>query len=198
MYTKQIAVVTAAMSDLQQSSRTRDLCQLFVFAERFYLPHKFSNQILDAIQDAFFLTGKLPDYGLITGIYKYTGGSSKLRSFVAHCLVFGIRSESFSCYDNVGLLLQQNGDLMADFSKLFTLMKTAASLNRSIYIGRLLTVTSQYLLLRSSSLTMILVSETAVVTRVAWSVLTVGFHCLDIGPVPSTSVSWRGTIFQPE
>jgi hypothetical protein len=110
--------VRPSMNALQQSNRLRDLCQLFVFAEKFYLPHKFTNQVLDAVQDGFFLTGLLPEIGLIREVYKHSYDYSKLRQFVSHCLVFGVRSEDFNCYDNIGLLLQENGEIMADFSKL--------------------------------------------------------------------------------
>ena len=116
-YTKEVPVATVAMTSLQQSNRLRDLCQLFVFAEKFYLPHTLTNKILDAIQDGFLLARRLPDAGLVRAVYKHTPEYSKLRQFFAHCLVFGIRSEEFNCYKNVGLLLQETGEIVADFSK---------------------------------------------------------------------------------
>ena len=105
------------MTALQQSNRLRDLCQLFVFAEKFYLAHKFTNQVLDAIQDGFLLSGRLPDIGLIRAVYKHAYDYSKLRKFFSHCIVFGVRSDEFNCYDNIGLLLKENGEIITDFSK---------------------------------------------------------------------------------
>lgn len=80
------------------------------------MPHVLTNQILDSIQNGFLLTGELPNIGLIRGVYKHSQEGSKLRQFIAHCVVYGVRSDDSHYYDNLGFL-QENGELLTDFGK---------------------------------------------------------------------------------
>ena len=104
------------MDAIQQAGRLRELCQLSAFSEKFYLSNRFSNKVLDAIQDGFLLCDQLPEVGLIYSIYTHSNKSSKLRQFISHCLIYGVRI-GFENYENIGEFLQENGDVLADFSK---------------------------------------------------------------------------------
>lgn len=91
---------------------------LLVFAEKYEFPRSFSNKIMDAIQDSFAMCGKLPDWGLIQNIFKNSREGSKLRCFVAHCVIFGLREVSFQGYDDFRQKLPESKDFMAELSKL--------------------------------------------------------------------------------
>jgi hypothetical protein len=72
---------------------------------------------MDAIQDGFLMLNKLPEPGLLNGIYRHTPATSKLRQFSIAALVYNLRSPEFKDKDINGMvkLLHENTEALTDF-----------------------------------------------------------------------------------
>lgn len=68
LYTKRVPAVSASMTPSTQALRTKQLCQLYAFADHFHLNFEIRNKIMDRIQDGFLIMDKLPEPGLVNGM----------------------------------------------------------------------------------------------------------------------------------
>ncbi len=57
LYTKRIPDFSPSMTPQYRAYRTRVLCQLYTFAEKYSLKFEIRNKIMDRIQDGFLITG---------------------------------------------------------------------------------------------------------------------------------------------
>lgn len=115
IYTRHVPAVTSLMSESSKFMRIRNLCQLYVFSEELDLQPIIRNQIFEKIQDGFLLLGKLPDTSLISSIYRNTSVASRLRRFVATCLVYQVRSCNNFEMDAIIELFKSDEDIIKDF-----------------------------------------------------------------------------------
>lgn len=91
------------------------LCQFYGLCEGFKLRNNLLNQILDAIQDAFFKLELLPEAALARALYDHTSPGSMLRKFLAAGVLAHHRHLSLSRDFNLQSLLKDNEDFIADF-----------------------------------------------------------------------------------
>lgn len=69
LYTKRVPAVSPSMTPQSQALRTKQLCQLYAFADQFHLNFEIRNKIMDRIQDGFLVMDKFPEPGLVRGMY---------------------------------------------------------------------------------------------------------------------------------
>jgi hypothetical protein len=68
LYTQRVPAVSTTMSDGARALRTKQLCQLYAFADRFQVQFEIRNRIMDKIQDGFAVLDKFPEPGLVQGM----------------------------------------------------------------------------------------------------------------------------------
>ncbi|KAH6671062.1 hypothetical protein B0J14DRAFT_702117 [Halenospora varia] len=115
VYKEKLPKATARMQPLVQSQKLRDLCQLYSFSTNYNLEHQLCNAIMDRIQDAFLIIGKLPDVSLARTIYKSAPPESQLRKFCAASLVAHLRSPSYNNNGSLQELLKEDQEMFSDF-----------------------------------------------------------------------------------
>ncbi|KAG9246596.1 hypothetical protein BJ878DRAFT_274473 [Calycina marina] len=91
LYTKRVPTVHEYASPIDQSSRIKNLCKMYIFAEKYYMHREIRNRVMDVIQDGFLIINSFPTEGVAANIFEKTSPTSSLRRFVSAALLYSLR-----------------------------------------------------------------------------------------------------------